>query len=455
MTDLLASPERAERRTGRGDLPPGPRDPRTVQFLRWIFTPAQFAESAHRRWGELFTFRWPEPMGELVWVVEPQLVKQIFAGDPAIWRAGEANAIVEPIVGPRSLLRLDGAEHLHERRMLLPAFHGRRIDAYRDLIADTAHREIDTWPIGEPFALLPPMQRITLEVILRAVFGFHAENQLAESRDRIQAMMAVATDRRQMARGIWERTVERPRSDTELGRLLDAVDETLYEHIARARADERLAERDDVLAMMVQARDEAGEGLGDSALRDELMTMLIAGHETTANSLAWAWERLTRTPDALAELTAEARRDDGSAYTQAVVRETLRSRPVLWAVARVLAEPVELGGYELPAGVAVGPNIYLMHRRADLYPDPLAFRPERFLDSRPETFAWLPFGGGVRRCLGAAFAELEMREVLRAMASRCTLRADRPDHDEQPRRRGVAFTPSRGGRVVLEERRAA
>jgi cytochrome P450 len=185
------------------------------------------------------------------------------------------------------------------------------------------------------------------------------------------------------------------------------------------------------------------------------MTMLIAGHETTANSLAWAWERLTRTPEALAELTAEARRDDGTAYAQAVVQETLRSRPVLWAVARVLAEPVQLGGYDLPAGIAVGPNIYLMHRRADLYPDPLAFRPERFLDRRPATYAWLPFGGGVRRCLGAAFAELEMREVLRAMASRCTIRAERPGEDEQPRRRGVAFTPSRGGRVVLDERRSA
>lgn len=430
-------------------LPPGPRLPAAVQTAWFLAGELGFLRRSAARYGPVFSTRisW---MGDLVIVSDPALVKQVFTGDAATLHAGEGNRILEPIVGPTSILLLDEARHLRQRKLLLPPFHGERMRVYGDVIAAETEREIERWPLGEPFALHEPMQSITLRVILRAVFGVDDQGRMAQFEDLLRDMLEL---------GVLVTTV--PPLRRNLGRLSpwarflrrrERVDAALYEQIARRRADPDLAERTDVLSLLLQARDEeTGEPLGDHELRDELLTLLVAGHETTATALAWAFERILRTPAVHERLRSDL---DDDAYLDAVVKETLRSRPVLDFAMRRLTRPYELAGYELPAGTTIGSSILLVHERADLYPQPHEFRPERFLDGRADTYAWIPFGGGIRRCIGAAFAGYEMRVVLRTVLSRCELRA--PDQrPERRRRRAITFVPGRGSRVVLERRGAA
>lgn len=430
-------------------LPPGPRMPVALQTAIWFRRAQWLLDACQARFGEMFTLR---IAGEGEWVVtsSPEAVKQVFTGDPRLLHAGEANRILLPVVGPNSVLLLDDDAHLRQRKLLLPAFHGERMQRYGELMARVAAQEIESWPIGEPYALRPRMQSLTLEIILRAVFGVAEGARMKLLRHELRRFLDLAAGPRWGAAlmMLGPRRISRMRSFRgELAR----VDRPVYEEIAERRRASDLAERGDILSLLLQATHEDGSPMSDEELRDELVTLLVAGHETTANSLAWAGERLCRHPERLARLADEVHAGESS-YLQAVVQETLRLRPVISIVLRRLVEPMEIGGRALPAGVSIVPAIHLVHRRADVYPHPHEFRPERFLEDdggrAPGTYTWIPFGGGVRRCLGGAFAQFEMETVLRELLLRRTLAPARAS-DERVVRRGITETPRRGAEVLL------
>jgi cytochrome P450 family 135 len=422
-------------------LPPGPRVPPLVNALRYARDPLRFFPRVRERHGDVFTVSFPD-FKRVVYLAEPSLVRELFTGDPAQMHAGEANAtLLEPAVGPSSVLTLDDEEHLRQRKLLLPPFHGKAVERYREVIRTAARRDLETWPVGEPFGMRPHTQSITLEVILRAVFGLDDPERFARAHAVIDEF-ARRSDALLLPRllhrgrvGPWGRFIRSRR----------ALDALIYDEIALRRAQEDVDGRDDVLSLLMRARHEDGAPLSDRELRDELVTIVGAGHETTATALAWAVERLVRHPDALARL----RDDEDGEYTDAVIRETLRVRPVIVDVARKLTRPLAIAGYELPAGTLVLASITGIHTREDIYEDAAAFRPERFLGQPPGTYEWIPFGGGVRRCLGAAFAQEEMRIVLGEIATRAQLRPADP-RPERPRMRNVTIAPQHDGRVVLE-----
>ena len=431
-----------------GSAPPGPKLPGVLQAVRYTREPLGFLIDLHRRYGDVFAVSFPF-FDRLVYVADPALVKVLFTGSPQQFHAGEANAtVLEPALGPNSVLTLDEGPHMRQRKLLLPPFHGERIGRYGDLIREITMREMERWPVGEPFALRPHTQRITLAVIMRAVFGVYDEERLArfeklieDFSSRVNAVVAFPALQRDLGRwSPWGRFV----------RARAALDEFVYEEIAlrRAEADVGGVDRDDVLSLLLGARDEDGSPMSDEELRDELVTVLGAGHETTATGLAWAVERLLRTPRALGRLrdSVAAGEDD---YLDATIKETLRARPVIVDVARKLTAPVEIGGYEVPAGQYLMAAIAAIHYREDLFPDPEQFLPERFLDRRADTYAWIPFGGGVRRCIGASFAEFEMRVVLRAFIERADLRAAGPE-PERITVRNITLAPGKGCRVILD-----
>jgi cytochrome P450 family 135 len=428
-------------------LPPGPRQPTVVQTMQWMLRPVATMRRWQQRYGDVFTIKLAL-QGDVVQVADPALVKAVFATKPDQARAGEANTILEPVLGRRSVLLLDGREHLRQRKLLLPPFHGERMQRYGELIARITDDEMSRWPVGRPFALRPAMQRITLDVILRAVFGAGDGDHLDELRPLIRDLIDVARNR--LAVLPWFRRDFGPRSPW--GRFIRQrarVDELIYELIDNRRADSTVAERDDVLSMLVQARDENGEAMSREELRDELMTMLVAGHETTATSLAWCLNLLLLHP-----AEQQALRDDldsgSTTRLDAVIKETMRLRPVVSIVARRLHAPLPLGTWTLPEGAVVAPNIELVHHRADLYPDPDRFDPGRFVDRQVETYEWLPFGGGVRRCLGASFAIFEMRTVIPIVLRRApSLRLVEPQMDPV-HRAAVVMVPKHGVRVVMD-----
>jgi cytochrome P450 family 135 len=430
-------------------LPPGPRGPAVLQSLRLLLWPIDFLEHCLRRYGDVFTLRFVG-MGDLVYVADTETVKEIFTGDPQVFHAGEANEVMEPVLGSRSVLLLDEDEHLRERRLLLPPFHGERVRRYQELVGEIAAAEVERWPRGRPFSLRPRMQAITLEVILRAVFGI----QEAERLDRLRALLPKMLDhgtvvvwmpflRRDLGPGSpWRRFV----------RVRAEVDGLLLDEIRRRRDAADLGERDDVLSMLLQARDENGEAMGEKELRDELMTLLLAGHETTATGLAWAFERLTRHPRVLSRLTESLTDEEDEVYLDAVAKETLRARPVVYDVARKLAAPATVKGWELPAGAYVVPSITAIHLLQGIYDQAEEFRPERFIDGdQPDSYAWIPFGGGRRRCIGAAFATMEMKAVLREVLTRVEVRAPDPK-PERIRLHNVTLVPGKGARVVVADR---
>jgi cytochrome P450 len=423
-------------------LPPGPSWPPVVQTAAWVARPAPFMERCTRRYGDAFTVRLAQ-VGTFVFTTDPETLKAVFTARPDRLRAGEANVALEPVLGSRSVLLLDGAEHIRQRRLMLPPFHGERLRGYERLIAEIAEEEIERWPIGEPLAMQPRMQAVTLEVILRVVFGLDRGPRLTHVRELIKKLLDVTTKpwalipylRRDLGPlSPWVRFLA----------VRQAVDEALYAEIARRRDDPSLGERTDIFSLLMQARDEDGQPLSDRELRDELITLLVAGHETTATGLAWAFERIVRLPGTLDRLATD------DEYAEAVVHETLRLRPPIPIVARrVVGEPFELGPHSIPVGAMVAPCIYLVHRRPDLYEDPYAFRPERFLESAPETYSWLPFGGGMRRCIGASFAVLEMATILRSVARSVRLSPSGGAEHELIARRAIFFAPKRGGEVVV------
>jgi cytochrome P450 len=429
-------------------LPPGLRMPVALQTLGWITRPLPLMERCRERYGDVFTL---QVHNEAPWVflADPEDVKRVFTGSPEVLRAGEANAVLEPIVGSRSVLLLDEPEHMAQRKLMLPPFHGERMQSYEQLMVDIARHDIEQWPLGEPFALLPRMQAITLEVIMRAVFGITETDRLAHVRELLRGMVEWATSPRRLAMLV-VLGAERLKRNRSFRGVMDPVDEAVLEEIRRRRSAPDLQERGDILSMLVQARYDDGSAMSDLELRDELMTLLVAGHETTATSLAWAFERLLRHPEKLERLRAEALIGEET-YADAVVKETLRLRPVLQLVLRRLTEPMEFGGHTLPAGVTVAPSIHLMHRREDVYPQPRRFLPERFLERPAGTYTWIPFGGGVRRCLGASFAQLEMKRVLQTVLTEVELDCAEPGA-ERVVRRAIAFAPEHGARVLVRRR---
>jgi cytochrome P450 family 135 len=412
-------------------------------FVLW---PTRFLDRCQETCGDFFTLR-PQPGRWVVFTSDPGTVKEIFTGDPNLLHAGAGNIVLQPILGSRSVLLLDGPEHLRQRRLMLPAFHGERMRVYGDVMRAAAERAVEGMPRGRAFEVLPSMQAITLEVILRAVFGVTDPERAAELAKPLRAVLdTVASRRRVLALAL---TSGRSGPLSPWGRFVaarQAADELIAAEIAARRAAPD-AGGDDVLSLLLSARDEDGRALSDEELRDELMTLLVAGHETTATALAWTLERLARHPDVLRDVVAE-RRAGGEELLEATIKETLRLRPVVPAVVRQLQAPMTFGGWELPAGVHIGPSIYLLHRRPDLYPDPLAFRPQRFLERSYGTYEWIPFGGGIRRCLGASFALFEMRIVLQTLLDRVQLQPAR-GAGEQVMRRAITFAPARGGRIAV------
>ncbi len=434
-------------------LPPGPSESAAVQTLRWVFRPMAFMESCRRQFGDTFSVRFLGFESPMVVLSDPETLRELYTGRDHGLPPGRTFALA-PLLGPRSVLLLEGREHLDRRRLMLPAFHGERMRAYESVVLEATEREIATWPVGQPFAVHASMQAITLEVILRAVFGVTD----ATRRDRLRTMLRDLLDQT-AAPGLQLGVLLARRFDREgplaaIAAMRAGVDELLAQEIRERRADPSVDEREDILSQLVAARFEDGSAMDDAELRDQLMTLLVAGHETTATALAWALDLLLHHPAALATLQDELARGDEDDYLRAVVSETLRLRPVVPLAGRRLGSELRAGDHVLPVGTDVTPSIWLANTRADVYPEPYAFRPERFLESPPATYSWVPFGGGSRRCLGAAFAEFEMRVVLTTVLNECMLAAADP-RPERAARRNVTLSPRHGTRIVLQARTPA
>ena len=453
MAEAATAEPRAAQRSAaapaRPGLPPSPRLPAPIQTFGLVGRPVPFFEWCRRRYGETFTLRVLRA-GELVFISDPPSLKRLFGADRRNTIAPGRNVVLRPILGDQSLLLQEGDEHLRRRKLMLPPFHGERMRAYESVMAQATDREIDSWLVRSEFKLHPRMQAITLEVILSAVFG--VEEGTRRDALRTNLIGILATTRSPAAIGVSIDRMRRLPRYRRVTEMLAEADRILFEEIADRRSDPDLEAREDILSMLVAARFEDGSEMSDAELRDQLMTLLMAGHETTATGLAWAFDLLFHAPDKLERLREEVVGGGGSGYLDAVIKETLRIRPVVPFVGRELREEAELGGYELPAGTVVMPAIYLAHTRPDVYPHPYEFRPERFLEDGPETYGWIPFGGGTRRCIGAAFAELEMRVVLSTILRRATLRpaSERP---EKMVRRNVTLSPRGGTPAVLVDRR--
>jgi cytochrome P450 len=439
-------------------LPAGPGAHPFLQTLAWALAPTWVMDRCARRFGESFTITfWPSGM-QLVLVSAPEDVKAIFTAPPEIAPSSAGNSPVRGVMGEHSVITLIGPEHMRQRKLLLPPFHGERMREYEQTIVEATRADIARWPLGAPMRLQERTRAITLEVILRAVFGVEAERMDA-LRDAIAGLLAPMNPLRLLPIALRMPKLDRPPGA--IGRALDRLDAVIYDELARRRRQPDLAERTDILSLLMQARDEQGQEMTDLELRDELVTLLLAGHETTATSVAWAVERLVRHPEKLARLTAEID-EGGERYMNAVVNETLRVRPVVPIVARILTEEFEIAGRVMPAETRIMPSIYLTNRNPRVYEDPTAFRPERFLEDSPETFSWIPFGGGIRRCIGASFAQLEMRLMLRTMLAELQPSlpptrlpaGTRLGRGEWNRRRAITIVPARGARVVWRRRDA-
>ena len=442
-------------------LPPGPALPALLQGIHYAFRPGPFFEACARRYGECFTLRMPVGPPIEVMFSNPEAIRQIFTGNEDELRGGEAFIALQPLLGANSILALDGARHERERRLMMPPFHGERMLAYGETMRAIVDRAIERWPIGRPFPIHPEMQAITLEVILRTVFGAEGEG-LDALRSLVQRFSRV------MANPMWLW----PRLQIDLGplspwgrflRVKRDLDTFLFAEFARRRADGSTA-RDDVLSLLLAARYEDGEPMRDEELRDQMMTLLFAGHDTTATSLAFAFHNILCHSEVRERLRAELVHVVGAGplapehvgkleYLDATVKETLRLNPIISEVGRVLARPMRIGGWDLPAGVVAAPCIYLAHRRPDVWPEPERFNPKRFVGRRPSPYEFFPFGGGVRRCLGMAFALYEMKVVLAEVASRVELRLA-TGYRMQRVRRSITLAPSKGMPVVVERRAA-
>ncbi|HEU4705808.1 MAG TPA: cytochrome P450 [Solirubrobacterales bacterium] len=426
-------------------LPPGPRMPRALQAVGWTQRPMPFLERCHSRYGDTFTLR-IRHYGDWVLLADPDDVKAVFTAGRAVGVA-TANPLLGPLLGPRSVMLLEEPEHMTRRKLMLPSFHGQAVQADSEMMAAVARREISRWPVGEPFALWPRMQDVTLDVVMRAVFGPDAEGpRLQPLRDRLRALTTWMNEPRNLAMlaALGPGWVTRSRGYRE---AMGAVEEAVMAEVRRRKAEPDGGEPG-VVSMLVGATYEDGSPLSNDDLRDELVTLLSDG--PTSSTLAWTFERLLRNPDKLELLRADVLGGDGT-YLDAVVKETLRLRPPVPVVVRTLLEPMTLGGCDLPAGTIVAPCIHLIHRDARWYAQPHRFLPERFLGRQPGTYTWIPFGGGVRRCLAASYAEMEMKRVLRIVLETTELRPV-ASSGERARKSAISFSPDQKGLVIAEPR---
>lgn len=436
---------------GRATLPPGPAMPSRLQAVGWALRPLPFMASCRRRYGDIFTLR---VRGGRPWVFlsDPEDVGKVLTISPELVRAGagEANPLLGPLLGPRSVMLLDEPEHMTHRKFILPSFHGQRMRGYGEMMVEVAREEIARWPVGEPFALWPRMQSISNEVVMRAVFGTTEGAHMDDLRRLLKRLTEWLNDSSRLTllatfgSGVLTRNAK-------FREAIAPVEAALLEEVRRRRASPGRPEEEGILSLLEQAYDENGAPMTQQELRDELITMLSDG--PTATSLAWAFERLLRHPEKLARLREEVLSGDGDdAYGEAVVKEILRLCPAVPLVMRGLVEPMRLGGYTIPAGTTVAPCIYLVHHREEIYPRPFSFSPERFLDRAPENYTWLPFGSGVRRCVAAAFAQLEMKVVMRTVLEEVEL-GPASSGQQQAMRSSVAFAPADQAPVVVMRRR--
>jgi cytochrome P450 len=424
---------------------PGPSVPALVQTVRWLTRPVSFLESCRRRYGDIFSVQFLGFQTPMVMLSDPEAIRALYGNAEHGLPPGRTIALL-PILGPRSLLLLEGGDHMARRKVMLPPFHGKRMRAYEETVREVVARDVEAWPEGEAFAVHPRMQRVTLEVILRAVFGVTDAERREALAERLGGLLTDTASAGLQFRVLLARRLRRGDPLADLQERRREIDAMLDVEIAARRADPR----EDILSMLVAATFEGGAPMDDAEIRDQLMTLLLAGHETTATGLAWTFDLLVRHPTVLGRLVSEV--DAGEqAYVRAVVTESLRLRPVVPLAGRRLAVPLQVNGHELAPGTDVTPAIWLAHTRADRYPDPFAFRPERFLDGAPSTYSWVPFGGGVRRCVGAAFAEMEMRIALEEVVKRRLLRPG-SRRAERVARRNVTFSPAHGTRLIALRR---
>jgi cytochrome P450 len=433
-------------------FPPGPSEAPAIQTARWLLRPIAFMESARRRFGDAFSVRFLGFERPMVMLSDPEAIRALYTAHEHGLPPGRTIALL-PVMGPGSVLLLEGREHLARRKLMLPPFHGERMRSYETTVRAVTEREIDSWSEDRPFALHPRMQTVTLEVILSAVFGVTDPARSERLRERLPLLLGETSSPALQFRVLLSRRFRRGDPLAKLGELLREIDELLLAEIAERRADPAHSEREDILSLLVAARFEDGTEMSDREVRDQLVTLLLAGHETTATALAWTFDLLLRNPATLKRLTAEVDAGEEDTYLRAVISESLRLRPVVPLAGRRLASDLNVDGLSLPAGTDVTPAIWLTHTRADLYPEPYSFRPERFLDDSPTTYGWVPFGGGIRRCLGAAFAEMEMRVVLETILQRRAL-SPASSHAERVTRRNVTFSPRNGTLVRSSPRRA-
>lgn len=430
---------------GRDGLPPGPPLPSSVQAAMWALRPLQYMDRCRERYGSMFTLRVRRGR-PWVMVTEPEHIKEVFTTAPEQVGAGagEANPLLEPLLGPRSVMLQDEPKHLRDRKRMLPAFHGERMQGYGEMMREVARGEIAGWPLGEPFKLWPRMQAISLEVVMRSVFDTMEPRRRELLRERLVTLTAWINDQRRLAllAAVGSRSLT---SSAAFRRAMTAVEEVVLEEVRWRRANQDPAEHSDIFSMLEVAYAGDGEPMSEEKLRDELVTLVSDG--PTATSLAWAFERLLRHPEKLARLREEIQAGESEEYLEAVVKETLRLCPAVPVVMRRLMEPMRLGGYTLPAGTIVAPCPYLTHRDPDIYPDPLSFRPERFIESPATTYTWIPFGGGVRRCVAVVFAQLEMKEVIRTILQEVELEAV-GERAERASRSSVSFAPGGGAEVI-------
>jgi cytochrome P450 len=437
--------------------PPAIKQPRLLQTLRFNQRQIQFVFRARRELGEVFRMRTALPDPGPVITCHPDHVRSLFTAKPEQAPSLTGESPLRPVVGPNSVLTAIGPRHMRQRKLLLPPFHGEAIEQYTQLIADAAEREIERWPVGRPFALAPHMQAITLDVIMAGIFGIEGVPKPGSTAYRLRQMtkrlVAASTMPMAQVSELINLNREEPIGLMKVG--LDLLDRATYAVIAERRLASDLGERRDILSLLLQARTEEGEEMSDKELRDELLTLVLAGHETTANSLAWTWERLVRNPAAHHALLDTVRgQSDAAEQIEATIVEAMRSRPVIPVIGRRVMVPWQLGAHAVPAETPVLMSILLVHHREDLYPEPFEFRPERFLGGRkPGTYEWIPFGGGIRRCLGAALAMAEQRVVLEMMARRLDLEADEPA-PEYAVHRNVTMIPARGARITIRSRHA-
>jgi cytochrome P450 len=433
-----------------GSLPDGPGWPALAQTAALLRFRHRFHPYLQRTYGDIFTVRLAPGGRPLVFFTRPEHAKEIFAGDPEIFHAGKGNAILGPIMGEHSLLLQDSLEHKRARKLLMPAFNGHALREYQSMISELAAAEVDRWRPGTEFRSLDRMNALTLEVILRVVYGVTDETRLAALRPRINATVDISPAillgwayPRLQRFGPWKKTIE---NQHELDRLM-------YAEIRERRTATDLAERTDVLSRLLRVGDEEhpDDVLDDTELRDQLITLLLAGHETTATALSWALYEVGRSPELLrrTQQAADGTDADSDAWLDAVLKESMRLHPVIPMVVRTLMQPATIGGVDLPAGATVGPSIIVAHQKSTNHPDPWTFRPERFLEGNPPTNTWIPFGGGVRRCIGAGFSLMEGVAVLREVFRRYDVTAI---GDDEPKVRNITSVPKNGARIRITAR---